>query len=201
MMPINMRYTSWNIQPPPGRTRCSPQSRAEQGRRFKAMYSSLGFSVADVAKFLQVTPRTVQLWISGRVRIPYAAYKLLRLQLRYELPGEAWAGWSISAGRLYTPEGHELDPRGFTWWSLLVRQASSFRVVYEKNVQMRQELARGCAERAMRATWPALQAPPERDREVLVTPHFSVTGDTAQTPCRWCESKQRRGFRADRSSK
>lgn len=34
------------------------------------MFSSLGLTVADVAKFLQVSPRTVQLWVSGRVRIP-----------------------------------------------------------------------------------------------------------------------------------
>lgn len=164
------------------------------------MYSRLGFSVADVAKFLQVTPRTVQLWISGRVRIPYAAYKLLRIQLRYELPGEAWAGWSISAGRLYTPEGHELDPRGFTWWSLLVRQAASFRAVYTENAQLRQDLAR--LTRAQPATaWLGPTTLADRDREVLVTPHFSLTGDTTRAPCRWCESKQRRGLRADRSSK
>jgi DNA-binding transcriptional regulator YiaG len=47
----------------------------DQALRFKAMYSRLGFSVVDVARFLQVTPRTVHAWISGRVRIPFAAYK------------------------------------------------------------------------------------------------------------------------------
>jgi hypothetical protein len=70
------------------------------GLRFRLMFSCLGWTNDDVAKFLQVSVRTVQLWISGRVRVPYAAYKLLRLQLRYELPGEAWNGWTISAGRL-----------------------------------------------------------------------------------------------------
>jgi hypothetical protein len=104
----------------------------EQGRKFKAMFSSLGFTVADVANFLQVSPRTVQLWVSGRVRIPHAAYKLMRLQLRYELPGKDWEGWHLSAGRLYTPEGHELNPRDFTWWSLLVRRAAMFDVLYRK---------------------------------------------------------------------
>lgn len=104
----------------------------EQALRFKAMYARLGFSVADVAKFLQVTPRTVHAWISGRVRIPYAAYKLLRVQLHYELPGEAWSGWSLSAGRLYTPEGFELNPHDFTWWSLLCRKASMFSTLYAR---------------------------------------------------------------------
>lgn len=109
----------------------------EQAKRFRSMFSSLGLSVQDVANFLQVTPRTVQLWVSGRVRIPYAAYKLLRLQLRYELPGQHWQGWHLSAGRLYTPEGHELDPRGFACWSLLARQAASFRTVYQDNTRLR----------------------------------------------------------------
>lgn len=98
------------------------------------MYASLGFSTEDAAKFLQVSPRTVQLWVSGRQRIPYAAFKLLRVMLRYELPGKAWAGWSLSAGRLYTPEGFELAPHEVSWWSLLVRQARSFRALYaERN--------------------------------------------------------------------
>jgi hypothetical protein len=104
----------------------------EQGTRFKAMYASLGLTVDDVAHFLQVSPRTVQLWISGRVRIPYAAYKLLRLQLRYELPGDAWKGWHLSAGRLYTPEGFELNPHDFSWWGLLVRRAALFSSLYAK---------------------------------------------------------------------
>lgn len=96
------------------------------------MYASLGLTVDDVANFLQVSPRTVQLWVSGRVRIPYAAYKLLRLQLRYELPGDAWKGWHLSAGRLYTPEGLELNPHDFSWWGLLVRRAALFSTLYAK---------------------------------------------------------------------
>lgn len=107
----------------------------EQGLKFKAMFSSLGLSVVDAANFLQVSPRTVQLWVSGRVRIPYAAYKLMRLQLRYELPGEAWAGWHLSAGKLYTPENHELNPKDFSWWSLLVRRAAMFDELYRKQAQ------------------------------------------------------------------
>lgn len=104
----------------------------ETGRRFRYMFSSLGWTVADVAKFLQVSRRTVQLWCSGRVRVPHAAYKLLRLQLRYELPGEAWEGWTLTAGRLYTPEGRELNPRDFSWWSLLVRKAAMFQILYDQ---------------------------------------------------------------------
>lgn len=141
----------------------------EQGRKFKAMFSSLGLTVADVAKFLQVSPRTVQLWISGRVRIPFAAFKLLRLQLRYELPGEAWKDWHISAGRLYTPEGHELDPKDFSWWSLLVRRAAMFNELYRKQTTDR---AADTRRRAELATHERQEAAAQR--EVLVTPHSST---------------------------
>ena len=113
------------------------------GQRFHSMFSSLGWTSADVAKFLRVSGRTVQLWISGRVRVPYAAYKLLRLQLRYELPGDAWNGWTISAGRLYTPEGYELRPQDFNWWSLLVRRAALFHELYTENARLTQQMKAG----------------------------------------------------------
>ena len=121
----------------------------KQALRFKAMYASLGFTASDAAKFLQITPRTIQLWISGRARIPYAAYKLLRLHLRYELPGDNWKDWHISAGRVYTPEGYELNPKDFSWWSLLVRRAALFDVLYCKQSTDRAADTRRRAELAM----------------------------------------------------
>lgn len=131
----------------------------EQGLKFKAMYARLGFSVDDTAKFLQVTPRTVHLWISGRVRIPYAAYKLMRLQLHYELPGKAWQGWSLSAGRLYTPEGFELAPDEVSWWSLLVRQARCFRSLYQQQATQRAPAGSHAGARdACAPGWPRLVA-------------------------------------------
>ena len=55
--------------------------------RFRRMYASLGWTNDDAAKFLQLSVCTVQLWASSRVRVSYASYKLLRLQLRHELHG------------------------------------------------------------------------------------------------------------------
>lgn len=55
--------------------------------------------------------------------MPFAALKLLRLHLGYELPGAAWRDWSISRGKLCTPEGHELNPQDAAWWWLLIRRA------------------------------------------------------------------------------
>lgn len=183
----------------------------EQARRFKAMYSQLGLTEVDVARFLQVTTRTVYAWISGRVRIPYAAYKLLRLQLHYELPGDAWKGWSISAGRLYTPENLELHPRDFYWWGLLARKASMFNELYKANNELRAaaggkrsaaaaargEVALKGAEGVSVLVTPHFSAlectTPQRPggRDVLVTRPFSLAGETLSPVCYTCKRSLR----------
>ena len=99
------------------------QSRANQGRKLRALYRTLGWSRADCAKFLHVTERSLHNWESGRHAIPFAAYRLLRIHCGYRLPGRAWDGWSISAGKLWTPEGHGLRPQmlhgGRCWCGVL----------------------------------------------------------------------------------
>lgn len=71
----------------------------ETGLRFKSMCADAGLSIDQTAKTLHVTTRTVRYWISGRVGIPYAAYRLVRILGRYELPDPAWAGWIMCFGR------------------------------------------------------------------------------------------------------
>lgn len=56
--------------------------------RFRAMYRSLGLDRPGCAKLLHITERTLHNWESGKHDIPYAAYRLLRLLNRMELPGE-----------------------------------------------------------------------------------------------------------------
>lgn len=175
-----------------GRRTCSsPKVRAEQGRRFRVLYASLGFKASDVAQFLQVTERTVHNWVSGTVPVPYMAKKLLRLQLRYELPGKAWDGWCVSAGKLYTPEGFALEPHEVSWWSLLVRQARCFRQLLQENQRLRAGRATEPAtSRAQRAA--GLDA-----GRCLVTPPGSLTAETTCPYCQRARRKQRRGLRAD----
>ena len=160
----------------------------EQGRQFKALYSSLGFSADEAAQLLHVTTRSVHNWVSGSVPVPYMALKLLRLMLRYELPGKAWEGWHLSAGRLYTPEGFELAPHEVSWWSLLVRQARMFRVLYRE----RYSVPVGPVEE------PAIQ--PARQgfvRDDVVTRPVSLTGETRCLHCQKRRTQQRRGLRTD----
>ena len=90
-----------------------------------------------MAQILHVTPRTVRYWFSGKTVVPFAAYKLLRILNRFELPGDAWAGWHMHSGKLWTPEGFSFEPQDGAWWSLIVRQARSFRSVYAELSAMR----------------------------------------------------------------
>jgi hypothetical protein len=105
------------------------------------MYRGLGLSRADCAKFLHVTERTLHNWESGRHDIPFAAYKLLRLSCGIDLPGASWAGWSISGGMLWTPEGFGLDPRDAAWWSLLVRRAQTGSQALRDLARLKRQLA------------------------------------------------------------
>jgi transcriptional regulator with XRE-family HTH domain len=74
-------------------------------------------SQLDVAKLLFVTERTVRYWESGKNAIPYAAYKLLRIHVGYELPGKAWQGWSIRGDTLWSPESRGFNAAylGYLW--------------------------------------------------------------------------------------
>ena len=88
------------------------------------MYQNLGMDLPACAKFLHVTERTLRNWESGKHDIPYAAYRLLRLTNRMELPGDSWAGWSFYGGKLISPEGRVFVGTDSAWWSLLIRRAT-----------------------------------------------------------------------------
>lgn len=84
--------------------------------------------VMACADLLRVSERTLRGWESGATRIPYAAYKLLRVLKggRY-LAHPIWKDFVIRGDTLITPEGHPFHAGDLGWWSLLVRQARAFR--------------------------------------------------------------------------
>lgn len=90
-----MKYQAARQIPPHVR-----QTRASQGRKLRAMYRSLRMSRLDSAKFLHVTERCLHNWESGRQPVLFAALKLMRLHMRYDLPGQDWQRWPIAAGKL-----------------------------------------------------------------------------------------------------
>jgi transcriptional regulator with XRE-family HTH domain len=98
--------------------------------RFRSFCRDAGLSIDEAAKILHVTPRTIRYWFSGQTAVPYAAYKLLRVMRWFELPQPGFEGWCMHSGKLWTPEGVGIEPVDGAWWSLLVRQARSFRTLY-----------------------------------------------------------------------
>jgi DNA-binding XRE family transcriptional regulator len=59
----------------------------------------------QAAGLLDVTTRTVQNWETGGARIPWMAYRMLRILTGYALPGKAWEGWTVHGDRLIAPNG------------------------------------------------------------------------------------------------
>lgn len=63
----------------------------------------------QAADVLDVTVRTVQNWETGGARIPWLAFRMLRILTGYAMPGKAWEGWTVCGDRLYAPNGHWFD--------------------------------------------------------------------------------------------
>ncbi len=113
------------------------------------MRQSLSLSRPATVKLLHITLRTLHNWESGKVRIPYAAFKLIRLFSSYPIFHPIWKDWRIVGSRLITPEGHSLEAGNFHWLSLMARRAEAFTKV---NQQLRERRASDC--HALRATVP-----------------------------------------------
>ena len=47
----------------------------------------------------------MQNWETGGARIPWMAYRMLRILRGYALPGKAWEDWSVHGDRLVAPNG------------------------------------------------------------------------------------------------
>ena len=140
------------------------------------------------AQLLQVTPRTIKYWVSGAVRVPYAAYKLIRIMRGFELPCEGWDGWHMHSGKLWSPEGHGFTPECQGWWHLLVRQAAMFRQMAVRGRQLDIAMHRtlhgpvglapgsGGPETSEAARGPHLAPVAPKGLELALTPPSSNTG-------------------------
>ena len=106
------------------------------------MRQSLSLSRPAVVKLLRVSERTLRNWETGKVRIPYSAYKLVRLFSSYEIFRPIWKDWRIVGSRLITPEGHSLEAGNFHWLSLMARRSDAFgRLSQENRLQKEAEKA------------------------------------------------------------
>jgi DNA-binding transcriptional regulator YiaG len=77
--------------------------------RFIRSRRAARLSRATTSALLGVSLRTLRNWENGVSRIPYAAFKLLRLLLGEELPAPGWDRWSIREGVLVAPNGYTYE--------------------------------------------------------------------------------------------
>ncbi|MCX7563677.1 VC1465 family Xer recombination activation factor [Xanthomonadaceae bacterium XH05] len=104
------------------------------GDRFRIARQACWLTLPQAAKVLQVTERTLHNWEAGTCRVPYAAYKLIRLMagghLKHLCP--TWDGWTLRPGKLISPEGREFSAGDMGWLSLLVARARLFSDLVRK---------------------------------------------------------------------
>jgi DNA-binding XRE family transcriptional regulator len=68
-----------------------------------------GLTREMAADMLDVEPRTLRNWEEGCSRIPYTAYKVLRMTAGYLIPFKAWDDWFIKGTTLVSPEGRTFE--------------------------------------------------------------------------------------------
>lgn len=70
-----------------------------------------GLTQKQAAEYLGVSLRTVRNWETGCNRIPYPAFKLVRMRAKAIVHVEGWDGWRFDRyGALVTPEGYAFQP-------------------------------------------------------------------------------------------
>lgn len=80
-----------------------------------------------VAEYLGVSVRTVKNWESGANRIPYPAFKLVRMRARALVHVEGWEGWRFASdGALVTPTGRSFHPWELEQLQLVVSLARRY---------------------------------------------------------------------------
>lgn len=95
---------------------------------FRDLRLASGLTRREAAAVLDVTGRTVQNWETGGARIPWLAFRMLRILQGYALPGSAWEGWTVSGDTLHAPNG-----RHFTAGELLhLEQVFSMARLWQK---------------------------------------------------------------------
>jgi DNA-binding transcriptional regulator YiaG len=79
--------------------------------RFHIERMAAGLTQAQAAAYLGVSVRTMRNWETGSNRIPYPAFKLIRMRAGAIVHVEGWDGWRFGRdGALVTPDGRSFQP-------------------------------------------------------------------------------------------
>ena len=100
---------------------------------FRDLRRESGLTRWEAAKELDVTPRTIQNWETGGARIPWMAYRMLRILRGYALPGLHWEGWTVRGDKLSPPAGRPFDAGNLLHLGLVFGQAKLWRQMYSRS--------------------------------------------------------------------
>ena len=84
----------------------------------------------QAAQALDVTPRTIQNWETGGARVPWMAFRMLRILNGFGLPGSAWEGWTVQGSKITSPNGFSFDAPGLEYLQSVFAQARLWRAMY-----------------------------------------------------------------------
>lgn len=110
--------------------RLTRQRRWIDPRDFRDLRHQSGMTRKEAADALDVTPRTIQNWENGGARIPWMAYRMLRIVRGYALPGLEWEGWTVRGGDLFSPAGHRFDAASLQYLENVFSMARLWRQMY-----------------------------------------------------------------------
>jgi transcriptional regulator with XRE-family HTH domain len=85
-----------------------------------------GLTMEQTADLIDVDIRTIRNWENGSVRIPYCAFRLMRLLGGYALLGKEWEGWAFWDGKLFSPAGRSFLPHELLYISHYISMARLF---------------------------------------------------------------------------
>ena len=97
---------------------------------FRDLRKFSGLTRAEAAKALDVTPRTIQNWETGGARIPWMAFRMLRILRGYALPGHHWEDWTVCGRNLFSPDGRAFEAENLYYLQNTFAQAKLWRQMY-----------------------------------------------------------------------
>lgn len=114
---------------------------------FRDLRRQAGMTRRDAAEALDVTPRTIQNWetVPQRraggtgprpkrgTRIPWMAYRMLRILSGYALPGPDWEGWTVQGDTLYAPNGRHFVAGELVYLEQTFSMARLWREMYARS--------------------------------------------------------------------
>lgn len=100
---------------------------------FRDLRRQAGMTRKQAAEALNVTERTIQNWETGGARIPWMAFRMLRILCGYALPGHHWEGWTIHKDQLIPPGGRPLDAANLCYLGAVFAQAKLWRQMYARS--------------------------------------------------------------------